>query len=69
MSEDVRARIRDNLKNPAQEILEVLGLNMSDYIRMSLTALVQQQGIPFELSVQEIRKIRYKNIDKMNSLE
>lgn len=47
----VQARTNENLKNSATEILEKLGLNLSTYINMSLTQLVLQRKIPFEVSL------------------
>lgn len=47
----VQARTNENLKNSATEILEKLGLNLSTYINMSLTQLVLQRKIPFEVGL------------------
>lgn len=47
-------RIDDNLKNSATLRLEKLGLNLNAYVNMALVQLVNQNKIPFELSVGEM---------------
>lgn len=47
----VRARIDENLKDQATEILATMGLTVSDFVRIGLTKVVHEQGLPFEMRV------------------
>lgn len=41
--------VNESVKNQAREILESLGLNMTDAMRMFLVQVVNRNGIPFEI--------------------
>lgn len=41
--------VNESVKNQAREVLESLGLNMTDAMRMFLVQVVNRQGIPFEI--------------------
>ena len=45
----VRARIPDHLKVESEDILNDLGLSMSDAIRLFLTQIVNRKAFPLEL--------------------
>ena len=47
----VHARVDANIKQKAERIFEILGINTSDAIRMFLTQVTIQQALPFKLSV------------------
>lgn len=47
----VRARINAHLKDEATAILETMGLTVSDFIRIGLTKVVSEQGLPFEMRI------------------
>lgn len=47
----VRARVEDDLKKQACEVLETLGITMSDAIHMFLRQTVLTQALPFPLHV------------------
>ena len=47
----VRARIDENLKQEATAILATMGLTVSDFVRIGLTRVVSEQGLPFEMKV------------------
>ena len=47
----VQFRIDDTLRQQANELCGKLGLDLSTYLRMSLTRLVQEQGVPFALKL------------------
>ncbi|EJF75967.1 type II toxin-antitoxin system RelB/DinJ family antitoxin [Bartonella alsatica] len=47
----VRARIDKHLKKEAHEILATLGLTVSDFIRIALTKVVNERGLPFDMYV------------------
>ena len=42
-------RIEENTKKQAVELLEGLGLNLSDAVNMFLRQVILQNGIPFEV--------------------
>ncbi|WP_019223230.1 type II toxin-antitoxin system RelB/DinJ family antitoxin [Bartonella rattaustraliani] len=47
----VRARIDKTVKKEAHEILASLGLTVSDFIRIALTKVVNEKGLPFDMYV------------------
>lgn len=47
----VRARIDEGLKQEATEILAQLGLTISDFVRIGLTKVVRERGLPFDMCV------------------
>ena len=47
----VHARVDVNIKQEAERIFEILGVNTSDAIRMFLTQVTIQQALPFKLMV------------------
>lgn len=50
-NEVVRARIDGDLKDEATAILATMGLTVSDFVRIGLTKVVSEQGLPFEMRV------------------
>lgn len=46
-----RARVREDMKEDADKLLSEMGLSMSDYIRMSLSLLLRDQTLPFNLTL------------------
>lgn len=48
-------RIEENTKKQAIELLEGLGLNLSDAVNMFLRQVILQNGIPFEVKYPEFR--------------
>jgi DNA-damage-inducible protein J len=70
----VRARVEEDLRDDASAILKALGLTISDVLRMTLTRVVHDWALPFELTqpnaetitaIEEARKIR---LDKRQRL-
>ena len=61
----VQARIPENIKEDAIDILNKLGLNMSAYINMALNQLVIQEGIPFSV---KLAKRAYTDDEKINEV-
>ena len=47
----VRARIDEDLKNEAAEVLGEMGLTVSDLVRITLTRVARERAIPFDLKV------------------
>jgi len=50
----VQFRIDDSLRRQANDLCEKLGFDLPTYLRMSMTKLIQEQGIPFEIKLQTI---------------
>ena len=46
---NVFARVRTDLKEQAEDILQQLGIPMSNAVGMFLKQIVLQKGIPFEM--------------------
>lgn len=83
LSVDVRCRIDPKTKEDASEVIEAMGLTVSDAIRLFLKRVALDRAIPFELRVPNAKTIaaiaeleapksrskvkRYKNIDTMHN--
>jgi DNA-damage-inducible protein J len=79
---DVRCRIDPKTKEQASEVIEAMGLSVSDAIRLFLKRVAADGSIPFELrapnaktmaAIQELetpstraKLKKYKNLDEMN---
>ena len=50
----VQFRIDEGLRKQANDLCEKLGFDLSTYLRISLTKLVQEQGIPFPVKLTSI---------------
>jgi DNA-damage-inducible protein J len=83
MTVDVRCRIDPKTKKDAAEVIETMGLTVSDAIRLFLKRVASEGAIPFELRVPNAKTVaaiaeleapksrsrakRYKNIDTMHA--
>ncbi len=54
MTTYVRSIVDDDLKEQADITLKAMGLDMSTYLRMALTVLIQERRIPFEVKLSSI---------------
>ena len=50
-TETIRARVEPKLKADAEGILDSLGMNPSDAIRMFYKQVVMRKGLPFEVVI------------------
>jgi DNA-damage-inducible protein J len=82
LSVDVRCRIDPKTKEDAAEVIESMGLTVSDAIRLFLTRVASEGAIPFELRVPNAKTVaaivelespksrsklkRHKNIEVMH---
>ncbi|MEZ3445690.1 MAG: type II toxin-antitoxin system RelB/DinJ family antitoxin [Lachnospiraceae bacterium] len=48
-------RIEENVKKQAVELLEGLGLNLSDAVNMFLRQVILRNGLPFEVKYPELK--------------
>lgn len=46
----VRARVNEDVKDTAAEVLAGLGLTVSDVVRMTLVRVAQDRALPFSLT-------------------
>ena len=51
MNAIVKARVEADLKAQSESVLKQIGLDMSAAIKVFLTQVVQQQGLPFEVRI------------------
>ncbi|WP_375652724.1 MULTISPECIES: type II toxin-antitoxin system RelB/DinJ family antitoxin [unclassified Bartonella] len=54
----IRANIDKKLKKEAGEILASLGLTVSDFIRISLAKVVDERGLPFDMSISNAKTLK-----------
>ena len=47
----VRARIDNAIKAEAEAVLDYFGLTLSDAVRITLTRIAREKGLPFELKI------------------
>jgi DNA-damage-inducible protein J len=82
LTTDVRCRIDAKVKAEATEVIEAMGLNVSDAIRLFLKRVASEGAIPFELRMPNAKTIaameeienpktraklkRYKSVAEMN---
>jgi len=84
LSVDVRCRIDPKTKKDAAEVIESMGLTLSDAVRLFLTRVASEGAIPFELRVPNAgtavaiaelespksrsKPKRYKNLETMHTV-
>ncbi|PIE00658.1 MAG: type II toxin-antitoxin system antitoxin, RelB/DinJ family [Thiothrix nivea] len=81
-TEMIHVRVDPHLKANAAQALESMGLSVSDAVRVFLTRVVSDQGMPFALKVpnaetrlamqeaRELTKARFKNSEALfNALD
>lgn len=61
---NVFARVEPQIKEEAEEILEQLGIPMSNAVGMFLRQVVMQRGIPFEMKLPENMPLAYEGLSK-----
>ncbi len=47
----VRARIDENVKNEASNVLAEMGLTVSDVVRIALTKVAKEKALPFDMRI------------------
>lgn len=61
---NVFARVKPEIKEQAEIVLEQLGIPMSNAVGMFLTQVVIQQGIPFEVKLPSKRPLVMSELSK-----
>lgn len=73
----VRARIDEQIKEEASNVLAAMGLTVSDAFRIMLTRIAHEKALPFEplvpnkatvAAMREARKGKLKRFDDVDSL-
>lgn len=64
----LQIRIDDNLKKQASEVFEKMGLDLSTAIRIFLKKSVLENGIPFDLKLQQTVNNFDKSLKKANDI-
>ena len=59
---NVFARVEPDVKQQAEEILEQLGIPMSNAVSMFLRQIVMQRGIPFEMKLPQNVPLAYGSL-------
>lgn len=59
---NVFARVEPNIKQEAEEILDQLGIPMSNAVGMFLRQVVMQRGIPFEMKLPQNVPLAYGSL-------
>jgi len=47
----VRARVDEQLKNEAAQVLTDMGLTVSDVVRIALTKIAREKALPFDMRI------------------
>ena len=61
---NVFARVEPKIKEQAEQVLEKLGIPMSNAVSMFLRQVVLQHGIPFELKLPKEMPLAYGSLTK-----
>ena len=61
---NVFARVEPEIKEQAEQVLEKLGIPMSNAISMFLCQIVLQRGIPFEMKLPQTAPLAYASLTK-----
>jgi DNA-damage-inducible protein J len=70
----IRARTQPSLKNKAEKILAVLGMNPSEAINLFYKQVLLQNGLPFEVRIpnkltKSVMRDTDRTIDRMKSIK
>lgn len=61
---NVFARVEPEIKEQAEQVLEHLGIPMSNAVNMFLRQVVLQRGIPFEMRLPQAALLNYGSLTK-----
>lgn len=61
---NVFARVEPEIKDQAEQILNQLGIPMSNAVSMFLRQIVLQRGIPFEMKLLERKPVAFGSLTK-----
>ncbi len=61
---NVFARVEPEIKEQAEQVLERLGIPMSNAVSMFLRQVVLQRGIPFEMKLPKTELLNYSSLTR-----
>lgn len=61
---NVFARVEPEIKEQAEQVLECLGISMSNAVSMFLRQVVLQRGIPFEVKLPQTALLNYGSLTR-----
>ena len=61
---NVFARVEPEIKEQAEQVLDQLGIPMSNAVSMFLRQIVLQRGIPFEMKLPERKSVAFGSLTK-----
>ena len=61
---NVFARVEPEIKEQAEQVLDQLGIPMSNAVSMFLRQIVLQRGIPFEMKLPECKPVAFGALTK-----
>lgn len=61
---NVFARVEPEIKEQAEQVLDQLGIPMSNAVSMFLRQIVLQRGIPFEMKLPERKPVAFGSLTK-----
>jgi len=71
----IRARIDEQIKDEASDVLEAIGLTTSEAFRLMMTKIAREKKLPFSLlepnekTIQAIREARGGNLSSFSSVD
>jgi DNA-damage-inducible protein J len=65
----VRARVQPELKADAEKVFEILGINTTEAIRMFLSQVRLQGGLPFAVEVPRDSDLLLSNRQRQSALD
>lgn len=60
----IYARVEPEIKEQAENVLELLGISMSNAVGMFLKQVALQKGIPFEMKLPKTEPLAYASLTK-----
>ena len=66
---NVFARVEPEIKEQAEQVLDQLGIPMSNAVSMFLRQIVLQRGIPFEMKLPERKPVAFGSLTKQKDAE
>ena len=61
---NVFARVVPDVKEQAEQVLNQLGIPLSNAVGMFLRQIILQRGIPFEMKLPECKPVAYRSLTK-----
>lgn len=66
---NVFARVEPEIKEQAEQVLDQLGIPMSNAVSMFLRQIVLQRGIPFEMKLPERKPVAFGSLTRSSRMQ